>query len=328
MSCQSSETTQVPLNDSGLQDTFIEKETGNKDNASENKSHELIHIFKKNDREKIVLNTTVSDYSFITDENSLSLTVTGESFVDIPPYVLQETSDINDIQLGEQVNIMTNHSVIWKVYTEQNQLHIEASSLGLKGKRIVIDPGHGGENTGTYGRVSGIIEKELTLIVSKLLKEELEREGAVVTMTRTEDTAVYQGDVTDPDLPLDLIERANISHLNEADAFLSIHADNFPQDLSVNGTAVFYHSEWPHSFQGEELATLIGTGISKALDTKWNGIKDQPFVVLRENKFPSVLIEMGFLSNKNDEAKLIDPANQKRMVQEIAHALKIYFKDK
>jgi N-acetylmuramoyl-L-alanine amidase len=213
------------------------------------------------------------------------------------------------------------------VYTVQNQLHIEASPLGLKGKKIVIDPGHGGEYTGTYGRVSGIIEKELTLIVSKLLKEELERQGAIVTMTRTEDTGIYQGVIADPDGRLDLFERAKISHLIEADAFLSIHADNYPQDLSVNGTTVFYHSEWPHSFQSEELATLIGTGISQALETKWNGVRDLPFVVLKENKFPAVLIEMGFLSNVNDEAKLLDTANQKRMVQEITQALKIYFKD-
>ncbi len=201
--------------------------------------------------------------------------------------------------------------------------------LGLKLGRVVLDPGHGGHDGGTHGP-SGLFEKDLVLDVSQRLGGLLEdRLGAEVIFTRSDDTFI----------PLE--ERTRIANDHKADLFLSIHANSSPYRTAA-GVETYYlnfttskaaldvaareNASAEHSVfdlkellqkialrdkvdESREFANRLQTSLYSAT-TKGNvaaknrGIKRAPFVVLIGASMPSVLAEIGFLTNSADEALL------------------------
>ena len=91
---------------------------------------------------------------------------------------------------------------------------------GIEGKRITLDPGHGGTDPGTHGLVTGVYEKNITLPISKMVKAYLEDKGAIVYMTRTTDVDVYGPDATDVQ---ELQARVDVAEENKSDLFISLH---------------------------------------------------------------------------------------------------------
>jgi N-acetylmuramoyl-L-alanine amidase len=191
---------------------------------------------------------------------------------------------------------------------------------------VVIDPGHGGVETGdAYGKVTETIEKDLNLSISLQLANMLKKAGYRVELTRIADTSVYQVRNGEPfDLKKDLERRAEISNQHKADLFLSIHADYFPSDLNVNGTTTFYFSSSPFGEESKQFAALLGENIANAIGTRNRGAKDEGFRVLRFNERPAVLLEMGFLSNEQDELILTDPSKQEKLVQTIVESIQTF----
>lgn len=201
-------------------------------------------------------------------------------------------------------------------------------ALGLKLQRVVLDPGHGGHDTGTIGR-GGLMEKDLVLEVAKRLGALIEaRLGSEVVYTRTDDVFI----------PLE--ERTAIAIDQQADLFLSIHA-NSSQTRSVAGPETFYLNfttdeaaldvasrenaayggsikDYPNLLQkitlnekvheSRELAGLIQQALHVSLmrgrGARNRGVKKAPFVVLIGAQIPSVLTEIAFLSNPRDEMLL------------------------
>jgi N-acetylmuramoyl-L-alanine amidase len=199
--------------------------------------------------------------------------------------------------------------------------------LGLKIGRIVIDPGHGGNDTGTMGP-SGLLEKDLVLDIAKRLASLVEaRLGAEVILTRTDDTYI----------PLE--RRTAIANEHKADLFLSIHANSSPLRAS-SGVETFYlnfttdkaaldvaarenASSQKTVFELRDLVQQIAlqdkvdesrqfaVKVQQAVfsasarankQTRNRGVKKAPFVVLIGASMPSVLAEIGFVSNPRDEA--------------------------
>lgn len=156
----------------------------------------------------------------------------------------------------------------------------------LNGLTIVLDPGHGGNDGGTVG-VRKTVEKDLTLKTAELLSQHLSAAGADVVMTRQSDTYV------------DLRKRVASSHQAAADAFISIHYDA-TDDSSVSGFTSYYQ----HAYQ-KELATYLNEELNRKLTLSDRGVQHGNYLVLRENKQPAVLVELGFLSNFNEERILI-----------------------
>lgn len=282
-------------------------------------------VTQKNNRDIINIVTSGDPaYSFITEDKSVDIAFDETVNNQIPVKHIPKGLYLDSIQISPRLIQIKSHQVTtWKVYPDRNSITIDLSATGIKGKRIVIDPGHGGSEPGTYGRVLGILEKDFNLSVSMRLKQHLEREGAIVHLTRSTDNTLYNGD--NYETFLDLMERIHFTNSVDADLFVSVHADNFPADLSLNGTASFYYDEAPHSFQNQKLASLLSAKVAEAIETKWLGNQPQSFVVIRYNRYPSVLMELGFLSNKNDEAKLIDPIYQDKMSQAMTEAIIEYF---
>ncbi len=214
--------------------------------------------------------------------------------------------------------------------------------LGLKVGRVVIDPGHGGRDVGTHGP-SGLYEKEVVLDIARRLGALIEdRMGSEVIYTRSDDTFV----------PLE--ERTRIANDRKADLFLSIHANSSPI-RAVAGVEMYYLNFTTSKAamdvaarenagasssiydlkdllqkialkdkidESREFALRLQTSLS-TLETKGNaaaknrGLKKAPFIVLIGASMPSVLAEIGFLTNAGDEALLRRPEHR----QKIAEAL-------
>jgi len=189
---------------------------------------------------------------------------------------------------------------------ETTQFEQQTTQTIFQNKTIVIDPGHGGNDSGTIG-ANGTLEKELALQTAQLLKTQLENVGATVIITRKQD---YY---------LSLSARVNSAHLYNADAFISIHYDSAAQD-DVRGITQYYY----HYFQ-KELALEIDNSLQEIDGLKNRGVHFGNYQVLRHNSQPSVLLELGYLSNPEEEAAVISNDYQQTIVMAIFNGLGNYF---
>lgn len=162
------------------------------------------------------------------------------------------------------------------------------TSTTLSGKKIVVDPGHGDTDPGANGY--GIREKDIVLEVSILLRLQLQKAGADVVMTR--DTDIF--------IPLD----ARVAKANEvnADSFISIHA-NAHTSPAAHGTETYWNSDHK-SEESKELAEKIQKYMIQNLETYDRGAKQADFRVVTTTTIPSVLVELGFLTNPIEAAKM------------------------
>ncbi|MEH7223128.1 SH3 domain-containing protein [Bacillus sp. JJ1566] len=199
----------------------------------------------------------------------------------------------------------------WIVSVNGTQNIVERPGVNqyLKGKTIVIDPGHGGNDSGAIG-VSGTYEKILNLRTANMVVDKLNASGANVVMTRNSDNYVS------------LRSRVSISHYRNADAFVSIHYDSI-YDRNVRGVTSYYYKN-------------IDVGLASSIQSelvKNTGFKDRQhrqgnYQVLRENRNPSVLLELGFLSNPTEEYAVNTTNFQENVSNGIYYGLAQYFKGK
>ena len=172
-------------------------------------------------------------------------------------------------------------------------------SPGVKGKKIVIDPGHGGEDSGAIGP-SGVTEKSITLQIAKEVEKMLKEAGAKVIMTRTTDTEVSpkHRQATDVD---ELQARCDVANKAKADIFLSIHMDSFTS-REASGTTGYYYTKG--SAASKKLAASIQSNLVSQLKTTSRGVKTCNFYVVKHTKMPATLIEVAFVSNPKEEKLL------------------------
>jgi N-acetylmuramoyl-L-alanine amidase len=222
-------------------------------------------------------------------------------------------------------------------------------ALGLKVNRIVIDAGHGGHDDGTIGP-NGVLEKDVVLdIALRLSKLVQQRLGAEVILTRSDDTFI----------PLQ--QRTAIANEHKADLFLSIHANSSPAP-EVAGTETFFLNftnspdalnvaarenagsdktvgelkdliqtitlndkiEESHTF-ADDIQNAIQAQAARSNAAAHNrGVKRAPFVVLIGASMPSVLAEIGFLSNARDESNLGKPEYRQKVAEALYKGLAQY----
>ena len=178
---------------------------------------------------------------------------------------------------------------------------------GIEHAKIVIDPGHGGDDPGAVVTFSEKHEADHTLTTALLLKKELEDLGATVILTRDSDKSVS------------LENRAQLSNREQANAFISLHFDSGPNP-NASGTTGYYFAA-----TSENLAQTVNKYIARNLPVKSQGTKFQNFLVLRENKQPSILLELGYLNNVEDNKLIESTEYQENIAKSIASALKEYF---
>ncbi|HEY4597455.1 MAG TPA: N-acetylmuramoyl-L-alanine amidase [Thermoanaerobaculia bacterium] len=221
---------------------------------------------------------------------------------------------------------------------------------------IVIDPGHGGQETGAIGP-GGVQEKELTLELGRELAAKLGRLGVQTVLTRTDDTLVK------------LDDRSAIANQNRADLFISIHL-NSSLGAGASGTETYFLSPqasdpraassaaaentapaapttsdagapsateqqdvdlilWDlaqsrHLAESQRFATMIQTQLNEALQIKDRGVKQAPFRVLKGATMPAVLVELGFINNPEEEKKLQDPVYRDQILDALVTAIARY----
>jgi N-acetylmuramoyl-L-alanine amidase CwlD len=206
---------------------------------------------------------------------------------------------------------------------------VPAPAQALSGKVIVVDPGHGGGDTGAIQ--NGLREKDLTLPMGLALKSVLESRGARVVMTRTTDTAL--GSLVPNDDP-DLQARVNVAQQAHANAFISVHANSM-SDPSYSGATTYYgpicgfYSGLSNSAADVGRSYSLGRRIQANLVAQTGetdrGTRSQIYWVLGNPGIPAVLVETGFLSNKAEAAKLADPGYQGQVARAIADGVTDFF---
>ncbi len=178
---------------------------------------------------------------------------------------------------------------------------------------IVIDPGHGGEDSGCFR--SGVEEKQVNLEIAKAVEAGLQKMGYQVLLTRDSDTA------------LSLEERVQSAQTAGADLFVSIHQNSYEEN-NVKGMEVWYNSQNAGE-DSKRLAQLIQLCTVQNTDAEDRGIlEEEELYVIRENTMPSCLVETGFLSNTSERGKLTDPEYQDRIAKGIVSGIDLFFHPK
>jgi N-acetylmuramoyl-L-alanine amidase len=190
----------------------------------------------------------------------------------------------------------------------------------LGGITIVVDPGHGGPDTGAPG-ATGTYEKYNTLPVGLALADLLRAAGATVVLTRSTDVSPSGSNYSQAN---DLQARVDIAKNVNANLFVSIH-NNANADPGPNGTETYYSSENPVANQCIRLAKNIQEQVVKYLGLKDRGVKDAPFWVIDDrNPIPSALVELGFNSNFTEANLLKSPDFQNKAALGIYRGILVY----
>lgn len=185
-----------------------------------------------------------------------------------------------------------------------------APALTLKGMVIGVDAGHGGENSSGAVSITGHKEKVQNLSMAYILKELLEKEGAKVVLTRSDDS------------DLSMTKRKEILKENNVNLLISIHCNAGGNPLTTGGTSTYYRYNIY-----KDLADSI---LSKLLEIE--GVKNFGMVgnfnfsLNAPTAYPSVLVETLFMSNLWDEEHIIEPAFQREMMIKVVEGLKEYLK--
>ena len=192
-------------------------------------------------------------------------------------------------------------------------------------KVVYLDAGHGGYDPGAS--YFGISEKSLTLAIQSRVKAKLEAEGYQVVTTRTSDTYV------------DLTDRSRAANASESDIFVSIHI-NASGSSAAQGIETYYYqpyAEYPSRINAtyhanptrlsmsDTLANAIQSSLINATGAQNQGVKRRTFAVLRETTAPAVLLELGFLSNPQEAARLNTSSYQETLANAIVAGIKSYY---
>lgn len=186
---------------------------------------------------------------------------------------------------------------------------------------IVLDPGHGGFDGGMTGK-SGISEKVLNLIYAQKLAVLLEQEGFCVVLTRNTDAGLYD-ETSGNKKAQDMQRRCAIIEKVQPLLTISIHQNSYPQDSSVRGPQVFYYKE---SAEGEKLAECIQSEMNEQLKIARPRMKkaNENYYILKHSAGTAVLVEVGFLTNPEEEQLLQQEEYQNRVVRAMADAVLKY----
>jgi N-acetylmuramoyl-L-alanine amidase len=176
----------------------------------------------------------------------------------------------------------------------------------LAGVKILLDPGHGGKESGSKGP-TGYPEKDINLLISQLLAKQLEQLGARVYLTR------------EKDIELSLEDRVKSINLIKPDLALSIHYNALPDDgdaINTKGISTF----WYHP-QAHNLAVFLHNYLTKQLNRPSHGVFWNNLALTRPHTAPSVLLELGFMINPDEFEWITNGTEQQKLVDAIAQGI-------
>jgi N-acetylmuramoyl-L-alanine amidase len=177
---------------------------------------------------------------------------------------------------------------------------------------IILDPGHGGSDEGA--KIHFFMEKSLTLMTTLLLRKHLNELGYRVIMTRSKDVFIP------------LYRRVTIANKTKAALFVSVHYNSAPSP-DAHGIEVFYYNGSHHrASQSRRLSHLILKELISHTHALSRGVKAGNFHVIRDTTMPAVLVEGGFMTNKEERSNLRDKEYIDKIAKGIAHGIDKFLK--
>jgi N-acetylmuramoyl-L-alanine amidase len=200
----------------------------------------------------------------------------------------------------------------YSIYYENKKLVIrvkrQPENLDIDRMKIAIDPGHGGDNNGASGTITKILEKNYTLLIAEELKKELQDKGATVFMTREKDTS------------LSMLERIQMVKKEEPDFLISVHLNSSVRD-SVKGVSTYYRYIGFRPLSQSILESMVKLGLFE-----FGNVGSFNFSLSGPTDYPNCLVEVAFLSNKEDEQLILDPSFHKAVAKQITEGIKNWLK--
>ena len=251
-------------------------------------------------------NTTAQTDTIRLDDNRL---ISRLDWQQVSPTQIKYTFNLKNIQ---QWGYKLRYDNTTLVLTLRHPPHLENSKRSpLSGIKIVLDPGHGGKESGASGP-TGYLEKDVNLIISQLLRDELVKRGAKVVMTRDDDRDVSLG------------ERQVIINTEEPAIALSIHYNSLPDNGDAENTKGF-GTFWYHP-QSHSLAVFLQNYVVKNLRKPAYGVFWNNLALTRPHAAPAVLLELGFMSSPYEFEEIVNPQAQKKMANILADGISEWFK--
>ena len=200
---------------------------------------------------------------------------------------------------------------------------------GPAGKVILLDPGHGGGETGAVSPFNGVPEKTINLDVALRLQALLEAQGARVLLTRSADgralpPAQERALPAGERLRLDLAYRSFLANSQGVDLFVSVHSNASPEP-GHHGTEVYYSADNRNAGGSLALAGLVQAQLLRALGRHDGGVKADIFCVTRFTEAPAVLAELAYLNDPEESALLASPAFRQKAAEALAAATAQFF---
>ena len=189
-------------------------------------------------------------------------------------------------------------------------LKVRRLPASIRNMTIAIDAGHGGTNLGASGTTSGILEKNFTLLFAKELQKILKKQKIKVVMVRETDTTIDNKD------------RILWAQQNNPDIFISFHLNSSGRDY-IRGVSTYYKHIGYRSFSQSILKRLLGI---KNLE-EFGNVGSFNFQPIQPTDYPSCLVEVAFLSNKEDENMILDPKFRYKVANQVYLGIKDWIKD-
>ncbi len=213
-----------------------------------------------------------------------------------------------------RIIIELKHQQHWgySIYYKDKRLMVKVKrqpeDLSLDNMKVAVDAGHGGDNNGASGVKTGIAEKKYTLLIAQQLEEALLDKEATVFMTRTKDTAIG------------MVERTEMIKKEDPHFLISIHLNSSVKD-SVRGVSTYYR------YIGfRPLTQYIQQSMLKIGLKDFGNIGSFNFALSGPTEYPNCLVEVAFLSNKEDEQLILNPGFHKAVATQIVEGIKEWLK--
>lgn len=288
-----------------LDDLYIDKSirldiTGIKDNTV---NSDMIYRIRDND---IYVGSPAykENTSFETDEDGqIMKEVTSRDYGgDLSHGITVNTFEDKESKLYSAQVIITLDSVYeYFIYEDENNYYIDLRKPSeIYDKIVVIDAGHGGKDSGALSRDKKYFEKDINLDILLKLKALLDKSDIKAYYTRTTDQTVY------------LRPRAELVNTVDADYFISIHC-NANESSSPNGMEVLYYNNEFKNVRAKDLAGVFSLELEKKVNLKQKGIIERKYndiYIMSHSLVPTVLLEIGYISNQKDLNYLIREENR------------------
>lgn len=187
--------------------------------------------------------------------------------------------------------------------TLQLRIRRQPASLKIKNLKIAVDAGHGGSNAGASGVKSKALEKDYTLKIAKELETYLQDKGAAVYMTRTHDT------------DLTMVDRTLMLRQQAPDLLISVHLNSSGND-TVRGVSTYYRYTGFRPLSQAILNRMLELGLNE-----FGNVGSFNFSLSGPTEYPNCLVEVAFLSNAEDEKKILDPKFRKDVAEKIGKGI-------